>query len=67
MSENKRRRGRPCQEVCKDKQIHLLVTNEESLHIDELSNKSGKSRSDLIRDALKLYEYAMDLNKKKGD
>lgn len=66
MKETKRR-GRPCKEVCKDEQIHLRMTQGEVVHINDLTNRSGKSRSELIRDALELYEHAMNLNDKKGD
>lgn len=48
-------KGRPKKENSKEKQFNVRLTNDENDMLDELSGRTGKSKSDVIRCALNLY------------
>lgn len=41
--------------ICKDKQFNIRLTDAEISLLDKLSDRTGKSKSDVIRCALDLY------------
>ena len=49
-------KGRPKKENSKERQFNVRLTNDEIDMLDELSDRTGKSKSDVIRCALNLYK-----------
>ena len=49
-------RGRPKKEVIKDKYIHIRMTEGEAIWFNNLCNKVGKGKTQVMFEALRLYE-----------
>lgn len=49
-------RGRPKKEVTKDKQIRFRMTEDEAIWFNNLCNKVGKGKTQVMFEALRLYE-----------
>ena len=47
--------GRPKENGSKNKQYRLRMTDEEFKSLDVLSSETGESKSDIIREALRMY------------
>lgn len=60
----KRGRGRPVVGSRHDGRIEIRVTDTERARISELSERTGKSITDTIRDAIEVYENHIALNDK---
>ncbi len=58
----KRGRGRPRLEMSKHSNCNVRFDTDHEFMLGELTYHSGKSRSDIMRDALKLY-YNINKNK----
>lgn len=50
-----RKRGRPSKPDGKNKDFKIRMTEEELEHLNYLSEKSGKNKSEIIREGLKMY------------
>lgn len=60
--EAKRKRGRPKIENPKSETLHLRFTKDEFKMLNELKEMTGKTKSQIIRDAIHTY-----INSKEGD
>lgn len=60
MKENKRKRGRPVQEVTKDRGFRIRMSDDELAELDRLSKKTGISKTDLIRKSLSVFASVVD-------
>lgn len=49
------KRGRPRKEMIKEHQYRIRMNVGERAMLDHLSEKTGKNRADILRDALKMY------------
>ena len=51
------RRGRPRKEVTKDTIVRVRLTEEEAKELEYMSSKTGRSKSDILRDGLKYAHF----------
>lgn len=54
-----KKRGRPRREESKNRQYHFRMTDEEMEDLEDMAFRSGKSKAEVIRDALKFYDKVL--------
>ena len=52
----KRKRGRPAGDIIRNRNCRVSLSNDEFEHIDSLVRITGKTKSDIFREAFKMYE-----------
>ena len=55
-----KKRGRPRSDAVRDKQYRLCMSEEEYDELNYMSYKSGLSRADVIREALRMYSNLLN-------
>lgn len=56
---DKKKRGRPAKNISRNKDYKFRMTEDEFDRLLSLSEKTGRSRADIMRDALLLYENSL--------
>lgn len=51
----KKKRGRPVKEQGREEQFHMRMTTKEKDMLSEISIETGQSKTDIMREALKMY------------
>lgn len=60
MSETKKKRGRPKEEGARRRQYRLLMTDEEFDELTKLSKLTNKSKSDYVRESLRMMKNLVE-------
>ena len=61
MIENKKKRGRPTQDISKDNRINFRLNNEELQMLNEVCEHYGVSKSDAVRYSVKFMSEALHI------
>lgn len=54
------RPGRPKKETCKDNRFEVRLSDEDLEVMDEICDRTGKNRSDVMRTALLVYQNLIE-------
>lgn len=55
-----RRLGRPKKEICKNNRFEVRLSDEDLEVMDEICDRTGKNRSDVMRTALLVYQNLIE-------